>query len=151
MQRVFWAIGQWKWKWKSLCHILLFVTSWTYSPWNSPDQNTGVSSLSLLPGIFPPQGLNSGHPHCRQILYQLSHKGSPRKLEWVAYPFSSRSPQPKNWTGVSCIAGRFLTNRPIRKALSGCQSANIDLCTVGCIKDKNPPGTRVKSEARMLF
>ena len=28
---------------------------------------------------------------CRQILYQLRHKGSPRILEWVAYPFSSRS------------------------------------------------------------
>ena len=48
-----------------------------YSPWNSPDQNTGVGSLSLLQGIFPIQGLNRGLPHCRRILYQLSHKGSP--------------------------------------------------------------------------
>ena len=48
-----------------------------YSPWNSPGQNTGVSSLSFLQGIFPTQGLNPGLPHCRQILYQLSHKGSP--------------------------------------------------------------------------
>ena len=47
-----------------------------YSPWNSPGQNTGVSSLSLLQRIFPTQGLNPGLPHCRQILYQLSHKGS---------------------------------------------------------------------------
>ena len=54
-------------------------------PWNSPGQNTGVGSLSLLQGIFPTQGLNLGLPHCRQILYQLSHKGSPRTLEWVAY------------------------------------------------------------------
>ena len=44
------------------------------SPRNSPGQNTGVGSLSLLQGIFPTHGLN---PHCRQILYQLSHKGSP--------------------------------------------------------------------------
>ena len=42
-------------------------------------------------GIFPTQGLNPGLPHCRQILYQLSHKGSLRILEWVAYPFSRRS------------------------------------------------------------
>ena len=62
------------------------------SPWNSPGQNTGVGSHSLLQGIFPTQGLNPGPPHCRQILYQLSHKGSPRILEWVARPFSSRSP-----------------------------------------------------------
>ena len=47
-----------------------------YSPWNSPGQNTGVGSLSLLQGIFPTQGLNSSLPHCRRILYQLSHKGS---------------------------------------------------------------------------
>jgi len=48
-----------------------------YSPWNSPGQNTEVGSLSLLQGIFPTQGSNSGLPHCRDILYQLSHKGSP--------------------------------------------------------------------------
>ena len=47
-----------------------------YSPWNSPGQNTGVGSLSLLQGIFPTQGSNPGLPYCRQILYQLSHKGS---------------------------------------------------------------------------
>ena len=52
-----------------------------YSPWNSPGQNTGVGSLSLLQGIFPTQGLNPGLPHCRQILYQLSHEESPRILE----------------------------------------------------------------------
>ena len=48
-----------------------------YSPRNSPGQNTGVGSLSLLQGIFPTQGSNRGLPHCRQILNQLSHKGSP--------------------------------------------------------------------------
>ena len=40
-------------------------------------QNTGVGSLSLLQGIFPTQGWNPGLPHCRWILYQLSHRGSP--------------------------------------------------------------------------
>ena len=83
---------------------------------NSPDQNTGVGSLSLLQGIFPAQGLNPGLLHCRRILYQLSHKGSPRILDWVAYPFSSRSSWPRNWTGVSCIAGRFFTNWAMREA-----------------------------------
>ena len=88
-----------------------------YSPWNSPGQNTGVGSLSLLQGnlpnpgikprssslqadslpaeppgkpkntgvrspsllqqIFPTQELNWGLLHCRWILYQLSHQGSP--------------------------------------------------------------------------
>ena len=50
-----------------------------YSPWNSPGQNTGVGSLSLFQGIFPTQGSNPGLLHCRWILYQLSHKGSPHK------------------------------------------------------------------------
>ena len=49
-----------------------------YSLWNSPDQDTGVGSLSFLQGIFPTQGLNPGLPHCGQILHQLSHKGSLR-------------------------------------------------------------------------
>ena len=77
-----------------------------------------VGSLSLLQGIFPTQGLNPGFPHCRQILYQLSHKGSPRILKWVAYPFSSGSSWPRNRTAVSCIAGRFFTNWVIREALN---------------------------------
>ena len=88
-----------------------------YSPWNSPGQNTEVGSLSLLQGIFPTQGSNPGLPHCRQILYQLSHWGSPRILEWVAYPFSSRSSWPRNQTRVSCFAGRFFTNWAIREEI----------------------------------
>ena len=88
---------------------------WLYSPWTSPGQNTGVGSLSLLQGIFPTQGLNPGLLHCRQILYQRSHKGSPRILEWVTYPFSSGSSWSRNRTGVSCIAGGFFTNWTIRK------------------------------------
>ena len=52
-------------------------------------QNTGVGSLCLLQGIFLTQGSNPGLQHCRHILYQLSHKGSPIILERVAYPFSS--------------------------------------------------------------
>ena len=48
-----------------------------YSPWASPGQNTGVGSLSLLQQIFPTQGSNPGLLFCRQILYQLSHSGSP--------------------------------------------------------------------------
>ena len=53
------------------------ATPWTYRPWNSPGQNTGMGSPSLLREIFPAQGSNLDLPHCRQILYHLSHKGSP--------------------------------------------------------------------------
>ena len=61
-------------------------------------------------GVFPTQGSNLGLLHCRQIIYQLSHKRSSRALEWVAIPFFRESSQPRNRTGVSCIAGRFFTN-----------------------------------------
>ena len=81
-----------------------------YRPWNSSGQNTGVGSLSLLQGIFPNQGLNPGLPHCRQILYQLSHKGSLRILEWVDFPFSRGSFQTRDQTQVSHVAGRFFTS-----------------------------------------
>ena len=72
-----------KWKWKLLCHVWLFATPWN-SPWNSPGQNTGVGSLSLLQGIFPTLGLNPGLLHCRWILYQLSHQGSPNDCSYLS-------------------------------------------------------------------
>ena len=87
-----------------------------YSPWNSLGQNTGVGSLSFLQGVFPIQGSNPGLPHCRQILYHLIHKGSPRILEWISYPFSRGSFWPRTRTRVSCITERFFTNWVIRKA-----------------------------------
>ena len=109
------------WKWKLFSRVRLFVTPMSCSlpgssvHADSPGQNTGVGSLSLLQGIFPTQGSNPGLPHCRWILYQLSHKGSPRILEWVAYPFSRGSSWPRNWTRVSCIAGGFFTNWALRE------------------------------------
>ena len=75
-----------------------------YSPWDSPGQNTGVGSLSLLQGIFSTQGWNPHLLHYRWIIYQLSHKGSPRILEWVAYPFSREifPTQELNWGLLHC-------------------------------------------------
>ena len=92
------------------------------SPWNSPGLNTGKGSLSLLQGIFPTHRSNPGLLHCRQILHQLSHKGSPRILVWVACPFSSRSSQPRNRTKVSCITGRFFTSWATREVPNNLQA-----------------------------
>ena len=59
-----------------------------YSPWNSPGQNTGVGSCSLLQGIFPTQGLNPGLLHCKWILYQLSYLGSLKlSSKWLVSPW----------------------------------------------------------------
>ena len=94
-----------------------------YSPWDSPGQNTGVGSFSLLQGIFPTQGLNPGLPHCRQILYQLSHQGSPRLLEWIAYTFSR---------------GICLTQE-LKWGLIHCRQILCQLSHQGYIPDKNTP------------
>ena len=64
-------------KWKSLSAAL--PPHGRHSPWNSPGQNTGAGSLSLLEGICPTQGSNPGLPLCRWILYQLSYQGSQNK------------------------------------------------------------------------
>ena len=104
---------------ESESHSVVFESLWRhrlYSPWNSPGQNTVVGNLSRLQGIFPTQGSNPGLLLCRWILYQLNHQGSPKILEWVASPFSSRSSWPRNRIGVSRIAGGFHTNWAIREA-----------------------------------
>ena len=76
---------------KSESHIRLFVTPWTYTVY-------GILRARILERVAFPFSRGSSQPrgqtqilHCRQILYQLSHKGKPRILEWVGYPFSSRS------------------------------------------------------------
>ena len=106
------------WKWKPFSCVQLFVIPWIYSPWHFPGQNTGVGSRSFLQGIFPTQGSNPGLLHCKRILYQLSHQGRPRILEWVTYPFSRGSSWLRNQTGVSCIADRFFTSWATREAQS---------------------------------
>ena len=125
------------WKWLSITHIYVCETenrsvvseslrpNRLYSPWNSLGQNAGVGNHSLLQGIFPIQGSNPGLPHCRWILYQLSHEGSPRILEWVAYSFCRGSSQPTNRTGISCIAGGFFTSWATRESPHMC----IYVCT----------------------
>ena len=89
-------------KWKSLSCVRLFVTP--YSPWSSPGQSTEVGSLPLLQGIFPTQGLNPGLPHCRWIIYQLSHKGSPAK-ETI-----NKIRQPTEW---KIICANYETNKEL--------------------------------------
>ena len=74
------------------CPTLCDPMNYTVHEFSRPDP--GVGSLSLIQGIFPTQGSNPGLLYCRQILYQLIHKGSPRILEWVACPFSRDLPNP---------------------------------------------------------
>ena len=92
------------------CHILTWIshvkceshsvmsnslqTLGLYSPWNSPGQNTGVGSCSLLQKISPNQGSNPCFPHCRQIVCRLSHHESPIYVPSFLEPFSQFPPNP---------------------------------------------------------
>ena len=106
-----------KWKWKLFSRVRLFATPWTIqSKEFSRSEYWSWVARSLIQGIFPTQGLNTGLWHRRWILYQLSHQGSPRILGWVAYPFSSGFSQPRNQTGVSCTTGRFFTSWDTRES-----------------------------------
>ena len=61
-------------------------------------------AMAFSRGILPTQGTNSGLLHSRQILYQLSHQGSPWILQWVCYPFSRGIflTQESNWGLLQC-------------------------------------------------
>ena len=100
------------------CHFFSYIYTYIKSVIYIFKSLYKASYISILYdwSYISTQGLNPGLPHCRPILYQLSHKGSPRILEWVAYPFSSESSWPRNQTRVSCIAGGFFTNWAIREA-----------------------------------
>ena len=106
------------------CAVLCLVTQFCLTPSDpmdcslpgssvhrdSPGKDSGVGCPALLQRIFLTQGSNPGLPRCRQILYHLSHQGSPRILKWVIYPFSRGTSRPRNRTRVCCIAGRFFTS-----------------------------------------
>ena len=81
-----------------------------YSPQNSSGQNTGVG-ISLLQGIFPTQVLNPGLPHCRWIVYQLSHKGL-----W-------KLPDGRDWLrgklGLGLMAGAMFNKSLVQFSIDG--------------------------------
>ena len=73
----------------------LFATLWAIHsllcPWDSPGKNTGASCHFLLQGIFLTQESNPyllSLLHFRQMLYLLSHRGSPLRLTWLSQIYS---------------------------------------------------------------
>ena len=94
---------------------------------DSQGKNTGVGCHALLQRIFPTQRSNPGLPHCRQILYHLRYQGSPRMLEWVAYPFS-RGPNPGIRLGSPSLQVDSLPAELLGKPQSShCTSPNMQL------------------------
>ena len=93
---------------------------WGGQPFPSPGDLPFSRGSSLLQGIFPTQGSNPGLPHCRQIFYQLNHKGSPRTLEWVGYPFSVDLPHPGIKPGTFAMQADSLPAELSGKPFSKC-------------------------------
>ena len=90
----------WKWKvkGKSPSRVWLLATPRTAAYQAPPSM--GFSRQEYWSGVPSPSP---------------SLKGSPRILEWLAYPFSRGSSRPRNPTRVSCITGRFFTNWAMRE------------------------------------
>ena len=105
-----------------------------YSPWNSPDQNTGVGSLSFLQGIFPTQGSNRGLLHCRRILYQLSHREAPKpswKRIFYLYVLAVLSLHCCMWAVCICGKQGLLSSCSSRGLLTGSGAQAQELWPTG--------------------
>ena len=104
----------------NVSHSVVSISLWSHGLWparvlcprNSPGKNNGVSSHSLLQGIFPTQGSNLDLLHCRQNLYHLSHQGSPLQPKWLSkqkadgvVPLASQCAQGKS---TSRLPGLFV-------------------------------------------
>ena len=130
----------------TLCDPMDWSPPGSSVPGDSPGKNTGVGCYALLQGIFPTLGLNSGLPHCKWILYQLSHQGSPWILQWVACLFSRGTSWPRNWTSVSCIAGGFFISWAVNLSfmfLYCCSLVTKSCLTLCDLMDCNTPVSSV--------
>ena len=120
----------------SLCCAVLSCSVLSDSLWPHIDCRLPGSSLHgilqeiILGWVATPSSRGSfqsrdqtqdSHKHYGQIIFHLGHQGSPWILELVAYPFSRGSSQPRNRTGVSCIAGRFFTRWGMKPRLCHCR------------------------------
>ena len=124
-----------------------------YRPWESLGQNTGMGSLSLLQGILPTQGSNPGLPHCRRILYQLSHQGS----EWVQFSSVQSLSRVRLWA-TPWIAARqaslSITNSRSSFRLNSIESvipsSHLILCHLLLLPPSIFPSIRVFSHESVL-
>ena len=96
--------------------LFKYPTLWDPKDYSLPGSSVnGILQARILEWVAIPFSRGSsqpkpGLPHCRWILYSLSHQESPRILEWAACLFSTGSSWPRNRTGGSCIAGGFITS-----------------------------------------
>ena len=83
----------------TLCDPMACRATASFVHRDSPGKNTGVGCHALFSGIFPTQGSNPGLPHCRHILYHLSHQGSLDATKTSIFILRFRSPHRENFIG----------------------------------------------------
>ena len=121
LNRVYWRYIKSTMKVKSLSRVRSFVTPWAVActrllrPWDFLGKSTGVGCHFLLQGIFLTQGSNPGLPHCRQMLYHLSHLGSPKSTivnikNSCSYPWLRKFIHTKMVDEVKVSHGVFQSN-----------------------------------------
>jgi len=115
-------------------------------PWGFSNQEYWSGLLCPPPGDLPTQGLNPGLPHCRLILYHLSHQGNPKILKWAAYPSLGDLPNPGIEPGspelhvnslpaelpgkplvVEVVLIKYLGPKPITQTISSSRTETWDL------------------------
>ena len=98
------SAGLWWWSESESCSVVTdsLLPHGLYRPRNSPGQNTGVGCHSLLQGIFPIQGLNTGLSHCRHSL-AAEPQGKPKNTGMGSLSSHIGSSQPRNWTGSPAL------------------------------------------------
>ena len=110
-------------------YFLISWSSWTYSRY---ENNVIQKQFNSFENVAT-QGSNAGLPCCRQILYQLSHQGRPRILEWVAISFSRGSSRPRDRIQVSCIVGRHYRLSHQERWKSKLKVKVTQLCLTLCV------------------
>ena len=108
-------------KWKLLSHVWLLITPWAVAhqaplsmEFSRQEYRSGKPFLS--PTDLSNLRTEPRSPTLQAGFLHLNHQGSPRILDWVAYFSSNESSQPRNRTGISCVAGGFFTSWATREA-----------------------------------
>ena len=123
---------------------------------DSPGKNTGVGCHALLQGVFPPQGLNPGLPHCRQIIYQLSHQGNPKKAQYSvsSVQLLSRVQHATPWTAAHQASLSITNSWSLLKLMSiesVMPSNHLILCHLLLIPPSIFPSIRVYPNESVLY
>ena len=128
-----------------------YIYIWLHCPWNSPGKNTGVGSHSLLQGLFLTQGSTLDLLHCRQILFHLSHQGSPSSVQFSSVAQSCVCNPMKRSTPGLPVHHQLRSSLKLTFIKSVMPSSHLILCRPLLLLPPIPPSIRVFSNESNLL